>query len=82
MGTTYQLRITDSDDPRADPHGFSGIPGLALSGGDLVPSGPQKSNVLTRTFTPTQAGTFSFNCSNSGCGIGHDGMIGRIVVTR
>lgn len=82
VGTTYELHITDSDDARAEPHGFSGIPGLALSGGDLVPSGPQKSNVLTRTFTPTQTGTFSFNCSNSGCGIGHDGMIGRIVVTR
>ena len=37
---------------------------------------------VTRTFTPTQAGTFVFSCSNSGCGIGHDDMIGRIVVTR
>jgi PKD repeat protein len=82
VGTTYQLRISDSDPSRSDPHGFSGIAALGLSGADLTPSGSPPTVFVTRTFTPTQAGTFSFNCSNSGCGIGHDDMIGRIVVTR
>ena len=82
VGTTYQLRISDSDPPRSDAHGFSGIPGLGLSGADLTPTGNPPTNFVTRTFTPTQPGTFSFNCSNSGCGIGHDDMIGRIVVVR
>jgi PKD repeat protein len=82
VGTTYQLRISDSDPSRFEPHGFSGIPALGLSGADLTPSGSPPTVFVTRTFTPTQAGTFAFNCSNSACGIGHDGMIGRIVVTR
>jgi PKD repeat protein len=82
VGTTYELRISDSDPSRADPHGFSGIPALGLSGADLTPSGTPPTVFVTRTFTPSQTGNFSFNCSNTGCGIGHDDMIGRIVVTR
>jgi PKD repeat protein len=84
VGVTYQLRISDSDPARTDAHGFSGIPALGLSGADLTPSNNPPTVFVTRTFTPTsaQVGTHAFSCSNSGCGIGHDGMIGRIIVVR
>ena len=66
---------------RPAPHPGQG----SVSGNDSATStssGTPPTNFVTRTFTPTQPGTFSFNCSNSGCGIGHDDMIGRIVVVR
>jgi len=78
VGTTYEIHITDSDSPRAEPHSFSGIPALGLSGRDLNPGGA----AVVITFTPAsnQVGSHLFSCGNSACGNGHDAMIATLVV--
>lgn len=78
VGTTYELHITDSDSRQAEPHSFSGIPAMGLSGANLNPSGA----AVVVTFTPTssQIGPHPFSCGNSACGNGHDNMIAAIVV--
>jgi hypothetical protein len=75
-GQTYELRLYSGDIIGTDPHGFSGVSALGLSGGDiLIPKDPP----IVHTFTPTTLGAFDFACTNF-CGIGHDGMSGTITI--
>ncbi|MFN2634135.1 MAG: PKD domain-containing protein [Thermoanaerobaculia bacterium] len=80
VGTKYELHIKDIDARGNADHAFSGIPALGLSGTNL----PPQAAAVIRTFTPTaaQVGFHPFGCSNTGCGIGHDGMTGVIQVVR
>jgi cytochrome c oxidase subunit II len=54
-------------------HGFD-VPALHLRA-DIAPGPP----TILR-FTPEKAGSFAFHCDNF-CGDGHEGMVGRIIVT-
>jgi cytochrome c oxidase subunit 2 len=54
-------------------HGFD-VPGLGLRT-DIPPGAP----TILR-FTPPAAGVFNLHCDNF-CGDGHEGMVGRIIVT-
>ncbi len=54
-------------------HGFD-VPGLGLET-DIPPGAP----TILR-FTPEKAGTYNLHCDNF-CGDGHEGMVGRIIVT-
>ncbi|MEO8192019.1 MAG: PKD domain-containing protein [Acidobacteriota bacterium] len=78
VGTTYELRITDIDRRGSDGHAFGGIPALGLSAANLT----AQASFVSRTFTPaaSQVGFHPFACSNTGCGIGHDGMTAIIQV--
>jgi hypothetical protein len=78
VGTTYTIQISDTDRAGSNSHGFSGIPGLGLSGSVLSPGGAG----VTRTLTPTtaQIGFYAFSCSESTCGDGHDGMLGIVQI--
>jgi cytochrome c oxidase subunit 2 len=55
-------------------HGFN-VPALGLRA-DITPGPP----TILR-FTPKKAGTFAFHCDNF-CGDGHEGMVGKIIVTN
>ena len=81
VGQTYELHISDNDPQGSPEHGFGGVPGLAISRqSPLTPKGPP----VIVVFTPksTQTGSFGFSCDQSGCGIGHDGMLGVVTVTN
>ena len=77
VGQRYEVRITDTDPPGTNGHGFPGISALGMSGASLDPG-----ETVTRIVTPTagQVGTHGFACSVSSCGDGHDDMIGSIQV--
>ena len=77
VGQSYQVRITNTDPAGEDEHGFSGIPALGMSGAVLFPG-----QTVTRTVMPTagQVGIYPFDCSESGCGSGHDNMLATIQV--
>jgi hypothetical protein len=53
-----------------DPDGKIAIPPETFAPGDVV----------DRTFTVTKSGTWTYLCTNRGCGSGHDGMKGTFVV--
>lgn len=55
-------------------HGFD-CPDLGIR--TDIPQG----KVTELRFTPQKAGTFPFHCDNF-CGTGHDGMTGKIIVTK
>ena len=78
VGQTYQLQIRDGDRAGTTAHGFSGIPSLGLPALALTAGGAAK----TVTFTPnaSQVGDAFFSCSESGCGTGHDNMLGTVRV--
>jgi len=80
VGTTYTIQISDTDRPGTNSHGFSGIPALGMAGAILSPGG----SGVTRTFTPqaNQVGFYAFSCSQTGCGTGHDGMLGILEVAN
>jgi hypothetical protein len=65
-GQAYELHIySDAFDQGLAPHTFSGIPGpLNISGGTVQ---YQHGNELVRRFTPNSAGSFFFNCDDTGC---------------
>ena len=80
VGQTYELHISDVDPAGNQPHRFSGVPSLGISGSDFLP--PSGAATVIR-FTPTAAqvgSTHLFSCSNSACGIGHNTMLGNIDV--
>ena len=73
------MRISDADPPGNDEHGFSGIPALGLSKqSPLTPGNPP----VVIQFKPGRTGSFGFSCDQSGCGIGHDDMLGVLTVTN
>lgn len=80
VGTTYTIQISDVDRAGSNPHGFSGIPALGLSGATLNAGG----SAITRTFTPSagQIGFYAFSCSEDTCGDGHDGMLATLEVQQ
>ncbi len=70
-GTTLRIRL-ESDDTA---HGFH------IVGSDVDIEIPKRGRgTITVTFTPTQAGRYTFECSRL-CGAGHSFMRGVIVVT-
>ncbi|MEP6995892.1 MAG: hypothetical protein ABI968_15325 [Acidobacteriota bacterium] len=70
VGQRYDLRIYNGGIPGTAPHFFGGSAALGLSGGALEAGDPD----ILRSFVPTVTGTFEFNCTDSGCGSGHDRM--------
>jgi heme/copper-type cytochrome/quinol oxidase subunit 2 len=78
VGQTYELRISDGDPPGTEAHGFSGIPGLGVSGAALTAGGP----ATVRMVTPNSGdiGPNFFSCNRTTCGTGHDSMIGSVEV--
>ena len=81
VGQTYELHISDNDPVGSPEHGFGGVPGLGIPRqSPLTPKAPP----VIVTFTPTsgQVGSFGFSCDQSGCGIGHNDMLGVITVTN
>ncbi len=74
-GQRYSIQIFDDAPFGTLGHTFSGIAALGLSGGSIDPG-----TSFTRTFTPDTLGDFPFLCTDSGCGVGHDGMTGVIHV--
>ena len=74
-GQSYEIEFFNDGPPDSSSHTFSGIAPLGLSAVSVAPG-----ESLTRTFTPRQTGTFEFACTNSACGVGHDGMTGNISV--
>jgi heme/copper-type cytochrome/quinol oxidase subunit 2 len=80
VGQTYQLQIRDGDRVGTTAHGFSGIPSLGLPALALTAGGAAR----TLTFTPnaSQLGDAFFSCSESGCGTGHDNMLGIVRVVN
>jgi hypothetical protein len=80
VGTTYTIQISDTDPRGTNSHGFSGIPALGMAGAILSPGG----SGVTRTFTPqaNQVGFYAFSCSETGCGTGHNGMLGILEVAN
>ncbi|MBI2958289.1 MAG: cytochrome C oxidase subunit II [Chloroflexi bacterium] len=69
-GQTYRLHLSSMD----FQHGFSVQPGnlnlMVIPGYDFV-----------ATITPDKAGTFTVVC-NEFCGLGHQAMVGKIIVTE
>ena len=80
VGQTYQLQIQDGDRAGTTAHGFSGIPSLGLAALALTAGGAPKS--LTFTPNASQLGQHFFSCSESGCGTGHDNMLGTVRVVN
>ena len=74
-GQTYTVRVFNDAPLNTAPHYFSGIAPLGLSGGVLAPG-----DSFTQAITPNTVGDFSFLCTDSSCGIGHDRMTGLIHV--
>jgi hypothetical protein len=77
LGQTYELHVFNGGIPDTPPHRFSGNSALGISGfGPLEAGGPE----YVVTFRPSVVGAFSYICSESTCGVGHDGMQGLITV--
>ncbi len=74
-GRTYTIRVFNDAPVDTAPHSFSGIAPLGLSGGFLAPG-----DSFTQSITPSTLGDFTFLCTDSSCGIGHDRMTGVIHV--
>jgi len=72
----YDLRVYNGGIPGTAPHNFSGSAVLGISGGNLEAGDPD----ILRSFVPTAPGTYEFNCTDSGCGTGHDRMHAYFVV--
>ena len=77
LGQTYELHVFNGGIPDTPPHRFSGNSALGISGfGPLEVGGPE----YVVTFRPAVVGAFSYICSESTCGVGHDDMQGLITV--
>jgi hypothetical protein len=77
LGQTYELHVYNGGIPDTPPHRFSGNSALGISGfGPLEAGGPD----YVVTFRPAVVGAFSYICSESTCGVGHDDMQGLITV--
>ena len=77
LGQTYELHVFNGGIPDTPPHRFSGNSALGISGfGPLEAGGPE----YVVTFRPTVVGAFSYICSESTCGVGHDNMQGLITI--
>jgi len=77
LGQTYELHVFNGGIPDTPPHRFSGNSALGISGfGPLEVGGPE----YVVTFRPSVVGAFSYICSESTCGVGHDDMQGLITV--
>lgn len=76
-GKAYEFHIFNDAPDDTAPHSFSGVPAIGLNGVDLLAPGGHE---FVQTVTPQTAGTFPFLCTESGCGVGHDGMLGVIRV--
>jgi heme/copper-type cytochrome/quinol oxidase subunit 2 len=74
-GQTYSIYIFNDAPSDTLGHTFSGIAALGLSGGSIDPG-----TGFTQIFTPNTLGDFPFLCTESGCGAGHDNMLGVIHV--
>ncbi len=74
-GQKYQIEFFNDGPENSSFHTFSGIAPLGLSALSVAPG-----ESVTRTFTANQTGTFPFACTNSSCGVGHDGMTGTVSV--
>jgi hypothetical protein len=74
-GQTYSIQIFNDAPSDTLGHVFSGIAELGLSSGSIDPG-----TSFTQTFTPNRLGDFPFLCTESGCGVGHDRMLGVIHV--
>ena len=82
VGQTYQLQISDGDNPIGSAHAFGGIPQLGINGQSLANNPPSSPFVVNFTPTGSQTGNFLFACANSGCGSGHSSMVGSIQVSQ
>jgi plastocyanin len=69
---TFHITVKDSDHglELLDPVGTQLIPFVIFNNGDVV----------DKTFTITQNGTYSYFCVNTNCGTGHASMQGEFVV--
>lgn len=74
-GQTYQMTVFNNAPSDTNPHFFSGVAPLGISGGVL---GSGDSFVVT--FTASSLGNFLFSCTDSTCGVGHADMVGSISV--
>jgi hypothetical protein len=74
-GQSYQMTVFNNAPSDSNPHFFSGVAPLGISGGVL---GAGDSFVVT--FTPSSLGNFLFSCTDSTCGVGHADMVGSITV--
>lgn len=70
VGQRYELRVYNGGIPGTPPHDFSGSAALGISGSPLEAGDPD----ILRSFVPSATGTYEFNCTDSGCGTGHDRM--------
>ena len=72
VGTRLEIRVTSDD----TTHGFR------IIGADINVEVPKRGKgVATVSFTPTEAGRYTFECSHT-CGAGHSFMRGVIVVSK
>jgi len=77
LGQTYELHVYNGGIPDTPAHRFSGNSALGISGfGPLEVDGPE----YVVTFRPAVVGAFSYICSESTCGVGHDNMQGLITI--
>ena len=74
-GDVVTLRVSV---PASD--GGEGPHGILMDTYIETPQQVSKGQTRSITFTATTAGTFPFVCPNSGCGIGHSNMFGRLIV--
>jgi len=81
VGQTYQLQISDGDNPINSAHAFGGIPGLGISAHSLANNPPSSPFVVMVTPTGSQTGNFVFACANAACGSGHSSMVASIQVS-
>lgn len=72
VGTRLEIRVTSDD----TTHGFR-IVGAGIN----VEVPKRGKGIATVSFTPTEAGRYTFECSHT-CGAGHSFMRGVIVVTK
>jgi cytochrome c oxidase subunit 2 len=72
VGTRLEIRVTSDD----TTHGFR------IIGADINIEVPKRGKgVAIVSFTPTEAGRYTFECSHT-CGAGHSFMRGVIVVSK
>ncbi|MFN2631846.1 MAG: hypothetical protein ABR610_00290, partial [Thermoanaerobaculia bacterium] len=74
-GQAYRIEFFNDGPEDSSFHTFSGISALGLNSVSVAPG-----ESVTQAFTPRQAGTFQFACTNSACGVGHDGMLGTVTI--
>jgi plastocyanin len=69
---TFHITVRDSTHgfQLVDPDGRNAIPPAIFAPGDVV----------DKTFTVSKKGTYTYFCTNSACGTGHDSMVGSFVV--